>query len=50
VRPAWGPQGEPFYRVKWLTPDGRVLRLYVDARTGEVVDIDGAPRRGHPGS
>jgi uncharacterized membrane protein YkoI len=35
--PMTGPRGEPRYHVKWLTPEGRVLWLDVDATTGEVV-------------
>ena len=46
--PMAGPGGEPHYRVKWLTPEGRVLWLDVDASTGEVLDIEGgADGRGH---
>jgi hypothetical protein len=29
--------GSPHYHLKWLTPDGRVLWLDADARTGRVV-------------
>jgi hypothetical protein len=29
--------GNPHYHLKWLTPDGRVLWLDTDARTGRVV-------------
>jgi len=34
------------YRIKWLTPDGRVLWLDTDARTGRVTGVQGddAPR------
>jgi uncharacterized membrane protein YkoI len=49
VRPARGPSGEPHYRVKWLTPDGRVLWLRIDARTGEVLDVRGRRRGGQGG-
>ena len=35
--PNMGPTGEPHYRLKWLTPDGRVLWLDTDARTGRVL-------------
>jgi hypothetical protein len=45
VRAVLGPNGEPYYRVKWLTPDGRVLRLSVDARTGQVMDVQGDRNR-----
>lgn len=39
--PDIGPFGEPHYRIKWLTPDGRVLWLDTDARTGRVLGIEG---------
>jgi hypothetical protein len=42
--PAIGPQGEPHYRLKWLTPDGRVLWLDTDARTGRVLGVEGDDR------
>src|SRR5262252_10982642 len=54
--PNAGPAGEPHYRLKWLTPDGRVLWLDTDARTGRVMGVEGddrgpptAPRGGFPG-
>jgi hypothetical protein len=43
--PNAGPQGEPHYRLKWLTPDGRVLWLDTDARTGRVLGVEGDDRR-----
>jgi hypothetical protein len=43
--PNMGPQGEPHYRLKWLTPDGRVLWLDTDARTGRVLGVEGDDRR-----
>ena len=30
--------GNPHYHLKWLTPDGRVMWLDTDARTGRVVN------------
>lgn len=45
VRPGRGPHGEPHYRVKWLTPEGRIIWLDVDAQTGEVMGVDGANGR-----
>jgi hypothetical protein len=42
--PNLGPQGEPHYRLKWLTPDGRVLWLDTDARTGRVLGVEGDDR------
>lgn len=29
------------YRVKWLTPDGRVLWVDADARTGRILGVEG---------
>jgi hypothetical protein len=46
--PNMGPAGEPHYRLKWLTPDGRVLWLDTDARTGRVMGVEGDDR-GPPG-
>src|SRR5580765_284590 len=46
--PNAGAQGEPHYRLKWLTPDGRVLWLHTDARTGRVLGVEGDDRRGAP--
>jgi hypothetical protein len=46
--PNAGPRGEPHYRLKWLTPDGRVLWLDTDARTGRVLGVEGDDR-GPPG-
>jgi hypothetical protein len=40
-----GAFGEPHYRLKWLTPDGRVLWLDTDARTGRVLGVEGDDRR-----
>ena|SRR5688572_663459 len=34
------------YRVKWLTPNGQVLNIDVDARTGQILGVDGG---GGPG-
>ena len=54
--PNAGATGEPHYRLKWLTPDGRVLWLDTDARTGRVLGVEGddrgppvPPRGGFPG-
>ena len=35
--PLIGPNGQPSYRVKWMTPDGRIIWFYADARTGQIV-------------
>ena len=45
VQRGWGPRGER-NRIKWLTPDGRVIWLDTDARTGEIYGVEGdEPRR-----
>ena len=48
--PSIGPYGEPHYRLKWLTPDGRVLWLDTDARTGRVLGVQGDDRGPGPGA
>lgn len=48
--PFGGPYGEPHYRLKWLTPDGRVLWLDTDARTGRVLGVQGDDRGPPPGT
>ena len=30
-------EGRLIYRIKWLTPDGRVLIVFADAVTGQVI-------------
>ena len=42
--PNIGPAGDPRYRLKWVTPDGRVLWLDTDARTGRVLGVEGDDR------
>ena len=42
--PNLGPAGDPRYRLKWVTPDGRVLWLDTDARTGRVLGVEGDDR------
>jgi hypothetical protein len=42
--PNIGPGGDARYRLKWLTPDGRVLWLDTDARTGRVLGVEGDDR------
>lgn len=37
IPPSRSPQGELRYQIKWLTEDGRVVWLSIDARTGRVV-------------
>lgn len=31
--------GNPHYRLKWMTPDGRIIWLDTDARTGRVIGV-----------
>src|ERR1700760_3877591 len=35
--PTYGPQGDPHYHLKWMTPDGRVIWYDADARNGRVL-------------
>lgn len=35
--PTYGPNGDPHYHLKWMTPDGRVIWLDADARNGRVL-------------
>ncbi len=35
--------GRWIYEVEFLTPDGRIVELEYDARTGQLLEIDGAP-------
>ncbi len=35
--PTSGPDGDPHYHLKWMTPDGRIDWLDTDARTGRVL-------------
>jgi hypothetical protein len=30
------PNGQASYRIKWMTPEGRIVWFYADARTGRV--------------
>jgi hypothetical protein len=45
---AEGPFADPYggwhYRVKWLTPEGRVIWLDADARSGRVVGLPSTVR------
>ena len=34
---AEGPDAQGRYRIKWVTPDGRVIWLEADARTGRIL-------------
>lgn len=31
----------PLYRIEWLGPDGEVVRIHVEARTGEIRGLEG---------
>ena len=46
VERGYGPRGE-HNRIKWLTPDGRVIWLDTDARTGEIYGVEGDEPRRH---
>lgn len=35
--PTYGPNGDPHYHLKWMTPDGRVIWYDADARNGRVL-------------
>jgi hypothetical protein len=41
--PTPGPDGQEHYHLKWMTPDGRIVWLDADARTGRV--LGAAPGR-----
>jgi len=40
--PFYSPDGRASYRIKWMTPDGRIVWFYADARTGRVLRMGGA--------
>lgn len=44
--PFQGPDGRSHYRIKWMTPEGRVIWLDTDAHTGRVLGTGGGGRRG----
>jgi len=39
--PFLSPEGQATYRIKWMTPDGRIIWFAVDARSGQI--LGGAP-------
>jgi len=47
--PNIGPRGEARYRLKWVSPNGRVQWLDTDARTGRVLGAQGAAPGRPPG-
>jgi hypothetical protein len=38
------PNGQVTYRIKWMTPAGRVVWFYADARSGHVLGMAQQPR------
>jgi len=36
-----GPDGQARYRLKWMTPDGRIIWFDADARTGRILGMAG---------
>jgi len=50
--PFQGPDGRARYRIKWMTPDGRIIWFEADARTGHLFGRNEygppAPRTGGP--
>lgn len=43
--PFEGPDGRLHYRIKWMTPDGRIVWLDTDARSGRVLGVEQGGRR-----
>lgn len=37
--PTYGPNGDPHYHLKWMTPDGRIIWYDADARSGQVLRV-----------
>jgi uncharacterized membrane protein YkoI len=57
AEPVAGPDGQVArYRIKWITPDGRIIFIEADARTGRVLGQSGGeqpnnqPRGGRRGN
>jgi len=44
--PYRGPDGQYRYRLKWMTPNGRIVWFDADARTGRVLGPDNEMRGG----
>ena len=44
--PFRGPDGQYRYRLKWMTPGGRIVWFDADARTGRVLGPDSEMRGG----
>ncbi|MDE2164116.1 MAG: hypothetical protein KGL29_03170 [Alphaproteobacteria bacterium] len=49
--PFAGPGGQQVYRIKWMTPDGRIIWFDADARTGRILTPmqGGQPGGNRPG-
>jgi len=43
--PFAGPDGRQHYRIKWMTPSGRIIWLDTDAQTGRVLGAAAGGRR-----
>ena len=43
-----GENGASHYRLKWMTPQGRIIWLDTDARTGRVLGVQQGPARAYP--
>ena len=43
--PFEGADGRLHYRLKWMTPEGRIIWLDTDAQTGRVLGVDPGQRR-----
>ncbi|MDE2182901.1 MAG: hypothetical protein KGJ78_07760 [Alphaproteobacteria bacterium] len=41
--PFFSPDGQARYRIKWMTPDGRIIWFDADARTGRILGGQAAP-------
>jgi hypothetical protein len=40
-----GPKGKSLYRVKWMSPEGRIVWFAVDASNGHILGVMQTPRR-----
>jgi hypothetical protein len=47
--PFFGPDGQARYRIKWMTPDGRIVWFDADARSGRVLGPAGGENGGARG-
>ena len=44
--PFMGPDGQMRYRIKWMTPDGRIIWFDADARSGRILGSYGGDNSG----